>query len=240
MDRKYWMKVGATMLVIFVVGVVVVRGVRAGIDKGKSVLASVVPAGLPLMRAGFRFDGNRVGDINRLQLLRSTPGRVDSAVVTVSLDDAATLPQFPGCRLMVVDARQFNSHTSFACATSSDSADLQLTPFGHVVLEPGDQTVTLWVPNDARAELERDAGHGVGDSGDVDIQSDHGKFTITVGGRTIVEATGDSNGGSIIVRDSKGNPIVDIGGDSAGGHVKIMDSQGHTKVDIKDNSGHQE
>ncbi len=240
MNRKYWLKVAAAMTLIFVVGVVVAHGVRAGIARGKTMLASVMPAGLPLMHAGFRIDGDRLGDINRLQLMRSTPGRVDSAVITVSLQNAATLSRFSDCRLMVENARHLDSHTTFDCATPADSAALDLVPFGHVVLEPGDNNVTLWVADDQVAELARNAAHGAGDSGDVDIRSDHGNFSVSVNGRPIVQASGDSTGGSLIVRDPSGHPIVDISGDSNGGHVKIMDSQGRTKVDIKGTSGHQE
>ncbi len=237
MDRKYWIKVAVSMVVIFIVGAVVVHGVRAGITRGKVMLSSVMPAGLsaglPLLHAGFRIDGDRVGDINRLQLMRATPGRVDSAVITVSLQHAAMLSRFSDCRLMVENGRHLDSHTSFDCATPADSASLDLVPFGHVVFEPGDNNVTLWVPNDQVAELARNAAHGAGDSGDVDIRSDHGNFSVSVNGHPIVQASGDSNGGSLVVRGPSGRPIVDISGDSAGGHVRIMDSQGRTKVDIQ-------
>ena len=46
-DRKYWIKVAVSMVLIFVVGAVVVHGVRAGIARGKVMLSSVMPAGLP-------------------------------------------------------------------------------------------------------------------------------------------------------------------------------------------------
>ncbi len=238
MDRKYWIKVGFAMAAIFVVGTFVVRGVLAAIARGKEVVESVIPSGLPLMHAGFRIDNQRLGDISELQLLRSHPGRVDSAVMNVTLDSGASLATLDDCRLMIRDARHFDSHTRFSCAASSDSASLDLVPFGHIVLEPGDRTVTLWVPNEQVADLARNAVHGVGDSGNVDIRSDHGSFSVRVDGREVVSMRGDSAGGSVIVRDANGHPIVDISGDSNGGHVRIMDSQGNAKVDINGTSSH--
>jgi hypothetical protein len=232
MTTKYWVKIVAGMLIIFVIGLFVVHGVR----RGKDFVASVLPGSLPLLAAGFHVDGSRVGDIQRLQFMRSHPGRVDSAVITVKLDKDADEGRV-GCVLRVVRAKPFGSSTRFLCTSSADSARLGLVPFGHVELLPDGKQVTLFVARDGEDDLEMNAYRGAGghDSGTVDIRAANDSFTVTVNGREIIHISGNDNGGSLVVRGANGKPIIEIGGDSNGGSVKITDANGNTRVDIHGN-----
>jgi hypothetical protein len=229
MTPKYWVKIVVGMLVIFVIGLFVVHGVR----RGRDFVTSVLPGSLPLLAAGFHVDGGRIGDIQRLQFMRSHPGRVDSAVITVKLDKDADEGRL-GCALRVVGAKPFGSSTRFLCTSSADSARLGLVPFGHVELLPDGKQVTLFVARDGEDDLQMNAYRGAGghDSGDVDIRAQNDSFTVTVNGREIIRISGTDNGGSIVVRGANGRPIIEIGGDSNGGSVKITDANGKTRVDI--------
>jgi hypothetical protein len=238
MTPKYWARIVAGMLIIFVLGMVVKRGLKSG----KEFVTSVLPGGLPLLAAGFHVDGNRIGDIQRLQFMRSQPGRVDSAVVTVKLDKDVDEGRV-GCTLQVVHAQPFGSHTRFQCTSSADSARLELVPFGHIELLPDGKQVTLYVARDGEDDLQMNAYHGAGghDSGTVDIRAANDSFSVTVNGREIIHISGNDNGGSVVVRGANGKPIIEIGGDSNGGSVKITDANGKTRVNIHgQNSGKQD
>lgn len=230
MTPRYWAGILAVMLVIFGAGMLVARGIHKG--------RAFVENNLPLLNASFRVDGGRVGDIQRLQFMRSTPGLVDSAVLTVKVTGNAAAVQEPGCLLRVVSAQPFGSATRFLCTSPADSARLRLVPFGHVELLPDHHRVALYVSGDRIADVQQHAYRGTGgsDTGDIDIQSADGNFSITVNGREIVRASGDSGGGSLVVRDKNGRPIVQIRGDSAGGSIKVTDTNGKTRVNIHGSS----
>lgn len=230
MTPRYWAGIFAVMLAIFGVGMLVARGV----NKGKMFVENNFPASLGLINADFRVNGGRVGDVQRLQFMRSTPGRVDSAVLTVKVSGDAAALQAPGCALRVVNAQPFGSQTRFLCTSARDSARLRLVPFGHIELLPDGKQVTLYVSGDRESDVQLHAYRGTGsnDSGDVDIQAADGNFSITVNGREIVRASGDSAGGSLVIRDSNGRPIVQISGDSTGGSIKVTDANGKTRVNI--------
>jgi hypothetical protein len=217
------------MLIIFVLGLVVKRGV----NRGKDFVNSVLPGSLPLLAAGFHLDGDRIGDIQRLQFMRSQPGRVDSAVITVKLDKDAVETR-PGCVLQVTRAKPFGSRTRFQCATSDDSARLDLVPFGHVEFLPDGKQVTLFVARDGEDDLQMNAYHGAGghDSGTVDIRAANDSFSVVINGREIVHISGSDNGGNVVVRGANGKPIIEIGGDSNGGSVRINDANGKPRVNI--------
>lgn len=231
MTPRYWAGIVAVMLLIFGAGMLVARGIH----RGKEFVFNTIPAAVPLMMdAGFKLDGSRVGDIQRLQFMRSMPGRVDSAVLTVKISGDAAAMQAPGCVLRVVNAQPFGSQTRFLCTSARDSARLQLVPFGHVELLPDGNQVALYVSGDRESDLQQHAyrGTGANDSGDVDIRAADGNFSITVNGREILRASGDSGGGSLVIRDANGRPIVQISGDSSGGSIKVTDANGKTRVNI--------
>ena len=166
--------------------------------------------------------------------MRSQPGRVDSAVVTVKLDKDVDEGRV-GCALRVAHGEPFGSRTRFYCTSSADSARLELVPFGHVELLPDGKQVTLYVARDDEDDLQTNAYHGAGghDSGAVDIRAANDSFSVTVNGREIIHISGSDNGsGSVVVRGANGKPIVEIGGDSNGGSVRITDANGKTRVNI--------
>ncbi|MGH7593016.1 MAG: hypothetical protein ACRELE_04085 [Gemmatimonadales bacterium] len=230
MTPKYWAGILAGMLVIFVAGLFVARGVR----RGRDFVTNTLPGSLPLLAAGFHVDGDRIGDIQRLHFMRSQPGRVDSAVITVKLGANADTQRVESCALRVEHAEPFGGDTRFLCTSSADSLRLGLVPFGHVEFLPDGKQVALFVARDGEEALQLHAYHGAGghDSGDVDIRAANDTFTVTVDGREIIRISGTDNGGSLVIRGANGRPIVEIGGDSAGGSVKITDANGKTRVDI--------
>lgn len=231
MTFKYWFKIVLGMLVIAAIGAV---GVKT-FHRGEAFVNSDRPFEIPLLGAAFKLGGERLGRVEHLRIERSSPRSVSGVALTVSLDDSIPMTRLDGCSLSVVDASQMDKNITFVCASSADSARLQLVPFGTVTFRPGDHQVTLLVPQSMVADLQQNmqTGSGISDSGDVDVGSENGSLHVRVNGKDLVSIIGDSAGGSVKVFDSQGHAIVDIAGDSSGGHVMVKDSNGKTKVDVK-------
>jgi hypothetical protein len=231
MTRKYWAGIIAGMLGVFVVGMLLATGV----NKGKAFVVNNFPSSLMLLQnTGFKLDGDRIGDIQRLQLMRSRPGIFDSAVITVSIDDSAEVNRISSCIILrATETHPFGSATRFKCASHSDSTNLDLTPFGHIVL-PNGKTKTFYVAASALDQARDHAYRGAGssDSGDVDIQAKDDNFSVTVGGHDVIRFSDDSNGGSFVLRDKNGKTIVQFNGGDSGGSFQINDGNGHKIIDI--------
>lgn len=234
MTAKYWARIAAGILIIFVIGIFAARGV----NRAKEFVAEKLPGSLPMLAAGFHVDGSKIGDIQRLQFMRSEPGVVDSAVISVKLDHDADASRL-SCPLQIMHGEPFGHSTRFTCTSSEDSARLDLVPFGHVEILPEGRQVAILVPRDDEDDWRAKAYHGAGshDSGNVDIRAANDSFSVTVNGREIVRISGSDRGGGIVVRGANGKPIIEIGGDSNGGSVKITDTNGKTRVDIHGGNG---
>jgi hypothetical protein len=230
MSPKYWTGVLIGMLAIFGVGMLVARG----IDRGKALFTRKYPAALTLLNEGMRVDGHRVGEIQRVQFLRSEPGRVDSTLLTVNSGESGDTVLLAHCALWISNHDQvFGSGTRFYCASHADSASMQLVPFGHVLVLPDSHEVALYVPEEMAERAHEHAYRGAGgDTGDVDIQHDNGTFSLSVNHRELVHISGGDSGGSVVIRTSSGKPLIDIHGDSNGGSIKITDTNGKTRVDV--------
>ncbi len=230
MSPKYWTGVFIGMLAVFGVGMLVARG----IDRGKALVLDNVPASWTLFRGGLRVDGNRIGDVQRVQFMRAEPGLVDSAVLTVKTASVAAADSLEHCRLRVTSHNQtLGSDTHFYCASRQDSIDMDLVPFGHVLVLPDSHSVTLFIPRELvdRERLHAYRGTG-GNAGNVDIRQSNGSLSISVNDHQLVQISGDSNGGSVMIRDANGRPLIDIHGDSTGGSIRIKDTSGKTRVDV--------
>ena len=242
MTPKYWTGIAVCMLAIFAVGMLVARGV----DKAKGLVERTI-ATAGFHNANFRVDGARVGTINRWQFLRSTPGQVDSAVLTINVNGDTNSFDVDHCILRATGAQPFGSDTRFKCVSAADSAKLRLVRFGHVELMPEGKVLAMYVAGERAEDTRLHAYKGAGstDSGDVDIIATDGNFSVTVNGKEIVSVSGDSAGGSVVIRDpTTGRPIVQLSGDSSGGSIKVTDANGKTRLNIhgssskKDTTGH--
>ena len=222
MTPKYWIRIALGMLLIFAVGM----GINAAITEGKHQVSYIVegsgPVSVPLLGMTFRLGDEDLGGIQRLRLLRSSPKHVDSAVVIVKLNDASAAQRFADCRLTVHDADNLSEKTAFFCADSTEAADLELVPFGHVEFMPTGEQVAIWLPADVVADL-RDGGLDASgaDSGDVDINAGEHGLQVKVNGKELVSINGDSAGGALTVRDANGKTIVRIRGDTSGASIHV-------------------
>jgi hypothetical protein len=139
--RGYWVKILLGAVIVFVVGSGVVRLVRGGIDRKRSVFHSAEPITIPLAFIPFTLDGERIGTFRRLTIRRDAPKVVAGIDVRVALEDGFPGVNLDSCRLTTVEQGQFDIEEGFVCL-SADSVDSALVDFGTVAfLGPGRETI---------------------------------------------------------------------------------------------------
>lgn len=171
--RNYWLRIVAGAAGIFAVGMLLITGFRSVKSKVTSTLDSSDPIPIPL--AGlipFRLDEDRLGSLNRVELLRADPEHVSGVRVLVKLADSADLNRLRSCQLVVDNVDQMGNKTRFRClAPGGDMAGLE--PFGTVVVKGSGETFPLLLPGKAVAELRgttfRLDGHGLHIEGPGDL-----------------------------------------------------------------------
>lgn len=216
MTPAYWLRIVLGALAIFAVGMLITTGVRKGHDQVEYVVGGSGPISVPLLGLAFRLDGEPVGGIERLRLLRSAPRHIDSVVVVVKLADGSPHDWIEGCRLTVSDAQQLSDQTSFVCADSAAAVDLDLIRFGHVEFKPSGKVLAVWLPKAVADDLRNTrVGDGAAhDTGDVDIRGADAGVSVTVNGHAIHTSVRDSAAGGVIVTNRQGRTVVPVGGAS--------------------------
>ena len=178
-----WLRITLGALAVFAVGTAVVRLGRQAKDSVSRTLQSDAPLPIPL--AGlipFRVDGSELGSLRRLEFLRSSPSEISGMRVLVGLNaDSAGGAHLANCRIGLRSIDNIDEKTSFVCFSPDSVAPEGLESFGFVFLGQNGDSVPLYLPRDAVAEL-RDArlhfgSHGIrvghaGDSVRVEVKTD--------------------------------------------------------------------
>ena len=192
--QRYWLKIALGAVAVFGLGMGVIAVGRNSIHEIKSVLASNRPIRIPLMILPFRLDGNQIGSVRRLELLRNSPHQVSGIRLTVRLQDSVASARLPDCRLTIYETQALGGQHGFQCRGSGDSASEHLKRIGEVVFEPGGVVRAIFAPADhaarwrdydtasVRAELARLQAEGLADTAArVRIQADSAGAVIEVG-----------------------------------------------------------
>ena len=200
MTPKYWLKIVFGMLAIFVVGMVVVSGVRAGKSKITSVVTTADPINVPLLGLPFRTGKGELGTLKQLRVERDAPDEISGFHFVVTLSDGVDPGQFNLCEVTVGNPEHFDHNSMFDCLTAADSGFDGLVNFGTIRFEPSGATHRLMLPEHVRNEIQSafshdaeaagdSAGNAAGDS--VAVDASDGNVTVKVGGRTVVEIKGN-------------------------------------------------
>ncbi len=224
MTPTYWTKIALGMLLIFGVGMFAVKGINAGKAKVMDLTHSSSSITLPMLGASFKMNDVSLGGLEKLQIERSAPDRVQAFNLTVRLDDGVDVNQFADCELTVRDASHIDKNSTFTCLTEADAGFGDLVEFGRIKFLPSGQNHRLMLPRGFRDELQQ--GHAE----TVDLagtpvkanEADAGNVSVKINGKQVVDIQGNDAGGRILIRDpATGRAIVDISGNDAGGSVKI-------------------
>ena len=152
MSARYWISICLGALGIFAVGMVVIGMGRRGTDWVDDVAHSATTISIPLVLVPFRLNGNDIGSIKRLNILRENPDQVSGAELLVKLREAAVAPG-ADCALAIDDLDRIGNGATFYCADDATRRTDSLVPFGKVEFEPEGVTRPLLLPRDVVAEI---------------------------------------------------------------------------------------
>jgi len=169
--RNYWLKILLGALAVFAVGMVGVTLARRGIAGVERVVASDQPLTIPLGLVPFELQGERLGKLDHVTLIRKSPQEVTAVELEIKLADSLVARGLAGCRLVAnmetrgdsgVDIRVGpHAATVFYCAGADDSSTTDLLEYGHATLQPGDIEIPLLLTRDVVKELQHlDFGKG--------------------------------------------------------------------------------
>jgi hypothetical protein len=169
--RNYWIKILLGALAIFAVGMIGVTLARRGIAGVERVVASDQPLTIPLGLVPFELQGERLGKLDHVTLIRKSPQEVTAVELEVNLADSLVARGLAGCRLVAnmetrgdsgIDIRVGpHASTVFYCAGANDSSSADLLEYGHATLQPGDIEIPLLLTRDMVKELQHiDFGKG--------------------------------------------------------------------------------
>jgi hypothetical protein len=169
--RNYWLKILLGALAIFAVGMIGVTLARRGIAGVERVVASDQPLTIPLGLIPFELQGERLGKLDHVTLMRKSPNEVTAVELEIQLADSLVARGLQGCRLVAnMESRGDSgvdihvgpkSPAVFYCAGAGDSAEADLLEYGHAVLQPGDVEIPLLLTRDMVKELQHiDFGKG--------------------------------------------------------------------------------
>jgi hypothetical protein len=164
--RSYWIRILAGAFGIFAVGMIGVTIVRGGIAKVSSVMASSDPITIPLSFVPFALEGERLGKLEQVVILRDAPRQVRSVELEVNLADSLLAQGLGGCRLAAnfesdpdsgdggihIRASR-NTKDAFFCLPG-DSTPPEFVEFGEAVFQPGEIRVPLYVQQELVKELQ--------------------------------------------------------------------------------------
>ena len=144
--RSYWAKIILGALAIFGAGMLV-RGVVGQVRHKVHVVvdtAEPITIPLPLGIVPFKLDGVKLGRLQSLTLLRDSPKGITSIQLKAELSDSVSFDRLSECMLQLDHPTDLNDRTTFKCV-KSDTAGLNLVPYGEVTINPGEHVLTLLV-----------------------------------------------------------------------------------------------
>jgi hypothetical protein len=157
--KSYWVKIVLGAVGIFAIGMVIVTAIRAARNQVRVYSDTAEPISIPFPFGivPFRLDGNRLGTVEHLTLLRDTPHRISNVKVVVKLADSVDAGRLASCFLVITSVEHLDENTTFTCQ-GADTAGLQLVPYGEVELEGSGTLFPLLLPASAVAELQSEEG----------------------------------------------------------------------------------
>jgi hypothetical protein len=161
--RNYWLRIAFGALAIFTVGMVGISLARQGMGHVKHVVEGSGPLTVPLGFLPFVLDGQRLGTVSRVVLLREAPKQISAVEMEAKVRDSAVARGLEGCRLVATFDQHQNprrvriqngdfSPGVFSCVHAGDSTP-GFQEFGRAIFQPGNVSVPLLLPDDIVDDL---------------------------------------------------------------------------------------
>jgi hypothetical protein len=197
--RNYWLKIAASAIGIFAVGMLAITGFRSVKGKVTHAINSSDPIPIPVIGlVPFKLDHDKLGSVSRVEFLRSDPEHVSGVRVLVKLADSVTTARLANCQLALDDVDNIGDKTTFRCEPNTGPVP-GLEQFGVLVIKNSPDTFPLLLPAKAVAELRATQIHFSGHGVDVSSPKDSLREAMSAhtdslrdAMETQVEARGDS------------------------------------------------
>jgi hypothetical protein len=165
--RNYWLRIALGALAIFTVGMIGVTLAKQGVGRVRHVVEGSGPISVPLAFIPFHLNGQKLGTVSKVVLLREAPKQISAVQLEAKVRDSAVARGLAGCRLTAnLDKEEtpgsIHIRTGkravgvFTCLHAGDSAP-GFQEFGRATFQPGDVTVPLLLPDDMVNDLRE--GH---------------------------------------------------------------------------------
>jgi hypothetical protein len=189
--RNYWLRIALGALAIFTVGMIGVHLARRGVGRVRNVVEGSGPITLPLSFIPFVLDGQKLGNVSKVVLLREAPKQFSGVQLEAKVRDSAVARGLEGCQLTATfDADRKpgqikietgrKSRGMFSCRQAKDSTP-GFQRFGRAIFQPGNISVPLLLPNDMVNDLRE---------GNFDFDSDV-RDSIAAATEAAAESIGD-------------------------------------------------
>lgn len=206
--QRYWVRIALGAVAVFAVGMTLIVLVRHGIRGAENLARSSRPIEIPLALLPFRLDGDQLGSVRRLELLRSAPKKVTGFRLVVRLQDSSAIDEVRSCTITVREPVALGGRQGFTCASSADSAADHLERIGEIVIEPGGVVRAILAPAAQAAEWRANLYDTVA----AQAELAHLK----------ADQLADSSAQAVTIRADSTHAIVDIRGDSAKPLVQLQ------------------
>lgn len=153
--QRYWLRIIIGALATFGIGMLVFAGVRHGAEKVERLKDTAEPINIPLALIPFTVDGQRLGTLRGLRVVRSAPERVSRLEFRVRLNEGADSSLAGDCVLTIRDVERIDAKDTFHCAKAADTATMGLSEIGSVELRNG-RVLTLVAPKGALDNFKLD------------------------------------------------------------------------------------
>lgn len=207
--QRYWLRIGLGALAVFALGMFGISMYRKGVAKVDALTSSADPINIPLAMMPFQVDGNRLGQIEKVQIRRDAPKRISGVGLVVKLAQASGAEALPEACVLTI-AHQADDHPQFHCANPADSLADSLTAFGEVRFEPGTVVRGFYLP--ARLIDEWRAGRS-------ELMSVHGHDQARRAARTVITVDSDS-----------GDTLFELRADPSGARLRIRGDSGEVNI----------
>jgi hypothetical protein len=218
--KRYWLRIAAGALGIFLVGMVIVGAGRRGVDHVKMAVEQSL-RGLPGV-VPFQVDNRRIGTITDVQMDARARGDLPRIRLTVELDSAAAATGLKDCALIAANHRSLAGSEGLHC--SAGAVPDSMVEMGTVTFEPSGEVLQLYIPS---AELAGNSWFR------------HDRVTQVgaaqkPGSRFSFQA--NDAGAVILIKDDKGRAVFQLNADSQGAFIQVRDSNGSEVVRFRADS----
>jgi hypothetical protein len=151
--RNYWLRIIVGAVAIFAVGMVGVTLARQGMSHVRGVVEGSGPITLPVRFLPFKLDGERIGTIESIRIMRNAPKEVRSVNLRVRLADSVNPGRLDPCILVAEGFEDIDDQTTVLCSNAKDTVGEDLVAVGTIKLRRSERSFQLFMARDAIQQI---------------------------------------------------------------------------------------